>query len=74
MPLDEALHDRQAEAGAAVLARARRVDLIERVEDARSLPRRDTDAGVRDANLDQSPYGREQREAGVVVAFAPVVG
>src|SRR5437016_1410974 len=45
--LDQAAADRQAEAGAAVLARERVLDLVEGLADPRQLVRRDADAAVR---------------------------
>ena len=69
MRVDDALHDREAEPGAAVLARGRRVDLIERVEDLGALDRRDPDARVGDANLDLLEKRREERRARVVVVL-----
>ena len=70
--LDEALDDGQAEPRPAVLARARRVDLIEGVEHARLLLRRDADAGVLDAHLDHRPRRREQRQS-LGLGLLPVV-
>ena len=45
--------DRQAEAGAAVLAAGARVGLLERLEDQLLLLGRDADAGVRDRERDR---------------------
>ncbi len=44
--------DREAEAGAAVLARRAGVGLLERLEDDALLLRRDADAGIADRELD----------------------
>src|SRR5207249_11929614 len=45
---DGVLHDREAESGPALLARARLVDAVEAFEDAREILRRDPRAGVLD--------------------------
>ena len=58
--LDEALHDRQPEAEAAVLARRRRVALPEPLEQVRNELRLDADAGVGHADLDVGVHALEQ--------------
>ena len=50
--LDDVLDDGQAEAGAAELARARLVDAVEALGQARQILRRHADAGVLDRELD----------------------
>ena len=51
--LDQALHDEQAQADAAVLRADRRVRLAERLEDRLLCVGGDTDAGVADDDLDR---------------------
>ena len=53
--------DRQAEAGAAVLAAGRAVGLLERFEDDLVLVRRDADAGVFDLERDDVGGAIERR-------------
>ena len=56
--LDQLRGDRQAEPGAAVVARRRAIRLRERLEDQRLLFRRDADAGVRDREVQASARRR----------------
>src|SRR5258706_15887527 len=48
VPFDQMLGDRQAQAGAAVVAGARPIDLIEALEDPRQVIGRDADPAVGD--------------------------
>ncbi len=64
--LDEALHDGEAEAGAAVLAGGRAVHLVEDVEDALEVLVGDADAGV--GHVERDPARRlEPRRSTVIV-------
>src|SRR6185436_16019866 len=57
--LDEARHDRQAEARAAVSAGVRRVGLHERLEDALAHGQGNADAGVADIEADRVRAARD---------------
>ena len=54
--LDDALADREAEAGAAIAAVDRGIDLQEFAEQAPDPVRRNADAGVGDGHFDSSPH------------------
>ena len=54
MCLHDGSRDREADAGAAVLARSRGVDAVEALEQARQRLGRDADSGVGDAHLDRA--------------------
>jgi len=53
--LDDPARDREPEAGPALLARARRIDAEEAIEQVRDRRGRDADSGVRDAQASASP-------------------
>ena len=61
--LDQPAADRQAQAGAAVLARRGHVGLGERLEQLRRLLRRHADAGVAHRELELAPSRRSARPA-----------